>query len=218
MKAKSLLSLLHTALVPIAFATAAVCAEDEANKSSFTQQQLEAKVAYCTTCHGLQAQGFRGDYPMPRLAGQQSEYIENQLRAFIERRRTNPIMFNVAHVLNPSMISALAVHFSKLNPPPIGGAPKEFIAEGRKIYEEGVPEANVPPCASCHGPEAKGNGAFPRLAGQLYDYILVELAHWSKKRGQDPEHPDTSAIMEPIAHSLKEPQIKAVAAYLSSLE
>ena len=36
---------------------------------------------------------------MPRLAGQQPEYIEAQLRAFIERRRSNPVMRNVAHVL-----------------------------------------------------------------------------------------------------------------------
>ena len=41
---------------------------------------------------------------MPRLAGQQPEYLEAQLKAFIERRRTNPIMRNVAHVLSPSMI------------------------------------------------------------------------------------------------------------------
>ena len=60
---------------------------------------------------------------MPRLAGQQPQYIENQLRAFIERRRTNPIMFNVAHVLSPSMLTALAAHFRDLNPKPFGGAP-----------------------------------------------------------------------------------------------
>jgi hypothetical protein len=31
-------------------------------------------------------------------------------------------------------------------------------------------------------------------------------------------YPDTSAIMEPIAHGLTEPQITAVAAYLNYLE
>ena len=59
---------------------------------------------------------------MPRLAGQQPEYIENQLKAFIERRRTNPVMFNVAHVLNPAMVAALATYFGHLNPQPLGGA------------------------------------------------------------------------------------------------
>jgi cytochrome c553 len=35
---------------------------------------------------------------------------------------------------------------------------------------------------------------------------------------KDPAHPDTSALMEPIAHGLSESQIRAVAAYLSNLE
>jgi len=184
----------------------------------FSQQELQAKLAYCKTCHGLSGQGYRGANPMPRLAGQQTEYLENQLRAFIERRRTNPIMNNVAHVLSPNMITALAAHFKDLNPKPLGGAPQELVAAGKKIYQDGVPGTDIPACASCHGPEAKGDGAFPRLAGQLHDYVLRKLVNWSKERGQDPANPDTSAIMEPIAHGLTEPQIKAVAAYLSYLE
>jgi cytochrome c553 len=188
------------------------------DKNTVSQPELQAKIEYCKTCHGFSGQGYRGFYPMPRLAGQQSEYIENQLRAFIERRRQNPVMFNVAHVLNPAMVKGLAAYFGSLNPKPLGGAPKELVAVGKKIYEEGVPTSDVPPCASCHGPEAKGEGVFPRLAGQLHDYIMRKLVNWDKERGQDPKNPDTSAIMEPIAHSLTEQQITAVAAYLSYLE
>src|SRR5271165_5713187 len=122
-------------------------------------QTLKAKTDYCKTCHGLEGQGFRGSFPMPRLAGQQPEYLANQLQAFIERRRTNPVMFNVAHVLSPSMLKGLAEHFRDLNPKPLGGAPREQVAEGKKIYLEGA-GTNIPPCASCHGPEAKGTDAF----------------------------------------------------------
>ena len=178
----------------------------------------KAKTDYCKTCHGVSGQGFRGSFPMPRLAGQQPEYLKNQLQAFIERRRTNPVMFNVAHVLTPPMLTALSTYFKDLNPKPLGGAPKDHVAEGKKIYEEGVPSANVPPCASCHGPDAKGADAFPRLAGQLHDYIFRKLTNWDKERGQDKAKPDNSAIMQPIAHDLTEAQIKAVAAYLSYLE
>ncbi|MGA8653207.1 MAG: c-type cytochrome [Xanthobacteraceae bacterium] len=81
-----------------------------------------------------------------------------------------------------------------------------------------MPATDVPPCASCHGPEAKGDGQFPRLAGQLSDYIVSKLKNWTKERGQDPSKPDASTIMEPIAHSLTEQQIKAVAAYLNDQE
>jgi len=127
-------------------------------------------------------------------------------------------MFNVAHVLNPSMVTALAMYFKDLNPKPLGGAPAELVATGKEIYQEGISGTDVPPCASCHGPGARGQDSFPRLAGQLHDYILKKLVNWSKERGQDPAKPDTSAIMEPIAHSLTEPQIAAVAAYVSYLE
>src|ERR1700730_16619537 len=186
-------------------------------KADFSLPELNDKIDYCKTCHGVSGQGFRGSFPMPRLAGQQAEYLENQLQAFIDRRRTNPVMFNVAHVLSPAMLKALAEEFRDLNPKPLGGAPKDHLAEGKKIYLEGA-SANIPPCASCHGPEAKGTDAFPRLAGQLHDYIIRKLTNWDKERGQDKAKPDTSAIMHPIAQDLTEPQIKAVAAYLSYLE
>jgi cytochrome c553 len=210
----------RSVLLTAAFAIVAsgvVHAEDK-GAAAVPKQEFEAKVAYCKTCHGVSGQGFRGAFPMPRLAGQQPEYLENQLQAFIERRRTNPVMFNVAHVLKPSMLTALAAHFKELNPKPLGGAPKELVAAGKKIYEEGVPSAEVPPCASCHGQDAKGADAFPRLAGQLHDYVAKKLLNWSKERGQDLAKPDTSAIMEPIAHNLTEVQVKAVAEYLSYLE
>jgi cytochrome c553 len=192
-------------------------AEDK-GKAGVSQAELKAKVDYCKTCHGLSGQGFRGSFPMPRLAGQQPEYLENQLQAFIEHRRNNPVMFNVAHALSPAMLKAVAEQFRDLNPKPLGGAPKDLVAEGKKIYQDGLPKAEVPPCASCHGPDAKGADAFPRLAGQLHDYIFRKLTNWDKERGQDKAKPDNSAIMGPIAHNLTEAQIKAVAAYLSYLE
>ncbi|SFK86307.1 c-type cytochrome [Methylocapsa palsarum] len=204
------------AILSIAF-SALGHAEDNST-GGVSKQEFQAKFDYCRTCHGVSGQGFRGAYPMPRLAGQQPEYIENQLRAFVERRRTNPVMFNVAHVLSPQMVAGLAEHFRDLNPKPLGGAPKEQLAAGKMIYHEGIPSSDVPACASCHGPDAKGNGAFPRLAGQLNDYVISKLTNWTKERGRDPKNPDTSAIMEPITHKLSESQIAAIAAYLSYLE
>ena len=206
--------LLLAAILVIAFPL--VGSAEEAGAVS--PRELQAKINYCKTCHGINGQGYRGAFPMPRLAGQQMEYLENQLQAFIERRRTNPVMFNVAHVLSPAMLKSLGEHFKDLSPKPLGGAPKELVSAGKKIYEEGVPEANVAPCASCHGPDAKGNGAIPRLAGQLHDYTSNKLTNWGKERGQDRAKPDTSAIMEPIAHGLTAQQISAIAAYVSFLE
>jgi cytochrome c553 len=180
--------------------------------------ELEAKLLYCKTCHGLSGQGYRGYFPMPRLAGQQPEYIQNQLRAFIEHRRKNLIMANVAHDLTPSMLSSLAHHFRKLNPPPLGGggAPGE-LAMGKRIYEQGLPESNVPACSACHGQDAKGQDQIPRLAGQLPDYFYSKLVNWSAERGQNAAMPDASAVMGPTSHNMTKSQIAAVAAYVSTI-
>lgn len=210
--------LLLPAIVILVLPNLAARAEDK-SAAAVNPQTLKAKTDYCKTCHGIEGQGFRGSFPMPRLAGQQPEYLANQLQAFIDRRRANPVMFNVAHVLDEPTLKALAAHFQNLHPKPLDAtSSRENVAEGRKIYLEGIQKSDVPPCASCHGDDAKGRDAFPRLAGQLHDYVFRKLTNWDKERGQDKSNPDNSAIMQPIAHNLTEAQIKAVAAYVSQLE
>src|ERR1039458_472916 len=216
MKVINMRLVLLAATLAIAFSAAGQAKDlDRADQS---KGALQAKLEYCKTCHGLSGQGYRGFFPIPRLAGQQTEYIENQLAAFIERRRENKYMYDVAHVLSPATRAALAKHFRGLNAKPLGGAPRKLVAMGKKIYEEGVPETNVPACMACHGSEAKGQDAIPRLAGQLHDYFFNKLANWNKERGQDPKHPDISAVMLPTSHNLTKSQIAEVAAYVSYLQ
>jgi cytochrome c553 len=210
---------LESALLAAAFAVSiSGASRAEGAAAAGFKQALQAKIEYCKTCHGLSGQGYRGSSPMPRLAGQPVEYIENQLQAFNEHRRDNKFMYNVSHVLSPEMRKGLAEHFNGLNPKPLGGASKTLAAAGKAIYQEGVSKSDVPACASCHGPEAKGDGPYPRLAGQLNDYIVSKLTNWDKERGLDPKNQDTSTIMQPIAHNLTKEQIAAVAAYVSFLE
>jgi cytochrome c553 len=210
-KAVALRLALPSALLVAVFVTTAHT--QDAGTPSVSPQDVQAKIAYCEVCHGPSAQGFVGFYPIPRLAGQQIAYIENQLRGFIERKRTNPIMTNVAHTLSPAMLTALATKLHDLNPKPVGGAPTNLVAAGETIYKNGISSANVPACAGCHGADAKGSAQFPRLAGQLYPYVVRQLSNWSTERAED-----LSGIMAPIAHNLNKSQIEEVAAYVSGLE
>jgi cytochrome c553 len=180
---------------------------------------VAAKAEYCTDCHGPSGQGYHGYLTMPRLAGQTPEYIEKQLRSFAERSRERDLFINMGrvHGLSPDMRAAMAAHFRGLDPRPIGGGPRNLLGTGKRIYDEGIPEANIPACAACHGPDAKGQQAIPRLAGQLYSFTVKELTNWSKGRGQAAARDDTSAVMTPIAHALSPAQISAIAAYLSYL-
>src|ERR1700690_3250407 len=124
MKGRSMRLALPAAI--LAIVVSAPGRAEEAVKADFSPQALQAKLDYCKTCHGVSGQGFHGSTPIPRLAGQQPQYLENQLRAFIERRRENKYMYNVAHVLSPAMQTALAKYFSGLNPKPVGGASNEL--------------------------------------------------------------------------------------------
>src|SRR5215472_17468393 len=133
MKVNSLRLALQAAVLAIVFS--AVARPDASGAATLPRQDLQAKLEYCKTCHGSSGQGYYGYFAMPRLAGQQPKYLENQLRAFVERRRTNPVMFNVAHALSPSVVAALAANFGDLNPRPMGGAPKEHVATGKAIYQ-----------------------------------------------------------------------------------
>jgi len=211
----------HSALWPIvlaAVAFATTSSAEEPRQRTVPEKEVQAKLQYCKVCHGVSAQGFHGYYPIPRLAGLQPIYLENQLQAFIEHRRTNNVMFNVSHSLSPSMVAALAANFSALNPPPLGGAPQNLVGIGGKIFQDGIPDEDIAACAACHGPDATGSGQIPRLAGQLHLYVIKTLTNWGKERGQNPAKPDTSAIMSPVAHSLNKRQTEAVAAYVSTLK
>ncbi len=195
----------------------------ETERTMFRGQSLEAKIHFCSECHGRLGQGYRGYYTIPQLAGQQLPYIKNQIKAIHEHVRDDPvakkIMVPVLRSLDPGLWPGVAEHFSNLPPTAHPGGPKNLVAEGKKLFEEGVPDANIPACAACHGDKAQGSDVVPRLAGQLYAYTVDELTDWVQGyRTKDPENPENPNVMQPIASSLSKEQISAVAAYLSRLD
>ena len=62
---------LLAASIAIAASAAAQAQDKSKGTADVSPAELKAKTDYCKTCHGLSGQGFRGAYPMPRLAGQQ---------------------------------------------------------------------------------------------------------------------------------------------------
>ena len=95
-------------------------------------------VKNCTWCHGTSAQGYT---PAPRLAGQRSQYLENQLAGFRTHARDNPLsqqyMWDAAANLSPQSARDLATYFSTLPPRAAGDGDVEPVATGRAIYQLG---------------------------------------------------------------------------------
>ena len=159
--------------------------------------------------------------PHTAAARQQVQYLQNQFTALAGHNRDNPVakrfMVPVAES-SPAMRTAIAEYFSALKAPPAGGGPKTLMAQGKQIFEEGLPNENVPACAACHGSNGEGSDLVPRLAGQMYAYTVEQLNGWGKGyRGKDPVSPENPNTMQAIATSMTKEQITAVAAYLSRL-
>ncbi len=189
----------------------------------FHKGALQAKIEYCIKCHGPSGQGYRGAYPIPRLAGQQVQYLENQFKALSEHSRDNPVskkfMVPVINSVGPDMQTAIAEYFSTLKARPAGDGPANLVAQGKKFFELGDPDSNQPACAACHGIDGKGSDMVPSLAGQMYAYTVAQLKGWGKGyRSKDPVSPENPNTMRPIAEGMNKEQIAAVAAYLSRLD
>jgi cytochrome c553 len=168
-------------------------------------------VKNCTWCHGTSAQGYT---PAPRLAGQRSQYLENQLAGFRTHARDNPLsqqyMWDAAANLSAQSARDLATYFSTLPPRAAGDGDVELVATGRAIYQVGMPDANIVACVVCHGPNAEGVGQIPRLGGLAYSYLKRTLEQWGQGY-----HTASGPPMPDIASKLSLNQIEALASYLS---
>jgi len=214
MKVIGLQLMLPAAILALVFSLAEGASGRDRNRGKVVRAHSASKIEYCMDCHGSGGEGYFGYLVMPRLAGQTPEYLENQLRAFVEHTRDRGLFINMArvHGLSPELRASLASQFNSFNPRPVGGGARGAAETGRKIFEEGIPEANVPACAACHGPEGQGEGPNARLGGQLFPYTVNTLKNWSRERTGT-----SASIMAPIARSLSQSDILAVAAYMSNL-
>ncbi|MGO9949686.1 MAG: c-type cytochrome, partial [Steroidobacteraceae bacterium] len=119
-------------------------------------------------------------------------------------------MWGMASQLNDAMISGLANYFAA-QPAPVGTSGNAaLIVQGKKLYEEGVPARQIPPCASCHGPRAQGMATFPRLAGQHAPYLLKQLLVIQSVLRMAP-------VMHGVVKDLNRDQMQELVAYLESI-
>jgi cytochrome c553 len=83
------------------------------------------------------------------------------------------------------------------------------------IATQGIPQQDVPACGQCHGPSpTRRNPAYPVLAGQYADYLLLQLELFQQqRRGGSPY----THLMRPVAAGLTRSQMREVALYYESL-
>jgi len=211
MKSSCVLALaLAASMSFVGIARGADAAADPATDAQKTV--LRKTVETCGTCHGVNGRSVSPTFP--NLAAQLAPYIELQLKAFKDQSRADPdaqaYMWGMASQLSDSMISALAGYFAAQPAAPGKAGNSALIAQGKHLFEEGVPARQIPPCASCHGAHAEGLAMFPRLAGQHAPYLLKQLLVIQSVLR-------TAPVMHGVIKDLTRDQMQAVVAYLESI-
>ncbi|MDX1605376.1 MAG: c-type cytochrome [Candidatus Competibacterales bacterium] len=161
-----------------------------------------------TTCSGCHAvPGYTNAYPtyhVPRLGGQNAQYIASALQAYKAGQRDHQTMQANAYDLSEADLRDIGAYLAGFelsdDIPPVRGS----AAAGRaKAQDAG--------CAACHGENGREptQPTYPKLAGQYEDYLVKSLEDYRSGARQQ-------AIMNGIAGGLSDQDIAHLAAYYAS--
>ena len=195
-----------------AFATMAEAQGPAASGSERTPGE-ERAVNLCSTCHGPRGISTSPEFPM--LAAQRPGYLVAQIEAFQQKTRedkaAHDFMYGIAgNLLDPKLVESIGAYYSRQPPAPGRPGDPAQIAMGKKLFETGLPERGIPPCASCHGNDTQGVGDFPRLAGQHAKYVTRQIEYIQSLVRKAP-------VMHGIVKDLTPDEIAAIATYVQSL-
>ena len=205
----------------LALLSLAVCAgplaaaEPAAKPDSAKGQSIANKV--CAACHG--ADGNSPTPANPKLASQVPEYLQKQLANFKpaggkRAERENPIMGGMVAGLSTADMRDVAAYYAAQRATPGAVKTQDALALGRKIWRSGDMTKGLPACAGCHGANGAGLPAqYPRLAGQYTEYTEAQLKAFRSGERRN----DANKMMQAIAARMSDPEIRAVADYITGL-
>ena len=169
----------------------------------------------CATCHGPHGEGG-GEGFYPRIAGLPATYLDNQLRAFRDGTRSNPLMSPMVAGFTDADLRGVAEYLSRQQASfaPAPEVTASQIERGQTLVTVGAWERGVPPCTGCHGTQLEGVApAIPPLAGQWPRYVAAQLGAY--RQGQRPGNP--LGLMTRIARGISAEDVESVSAYIASL-
>lgn len=155
----------------------------------------------CESCHGVEGQG--GIPGTPRLDIQTPGYLAAALKAFRNGSRQSGTMMAAARQLSDDEINQLAQHYGRNVDQRGTGTP----AEAAEIAQNGIPERDIPACASCHNNPARPS--YPKLDGQDPAYLLRQLKLFKEHREE--RGGPNAHIMAEVVRFLEEDEMKALA-------
>jgi cytochrome c553 len=152
----------------------------------------------CLGCHGID--DYKNVYPtysVPKLVGQQPEYLVAALKEYKSGERSHATMHAQASSLSDQDMQDIASYFA--------GTP---LKPGASTV--GTAPAKVAQlCVACHGKDGVGiSGDYPTVSGQHADYLARALEEYKKGDRKNP-------VMPTFMASLSTADIDQIADYYS---
>ncbi len=166
----------------------------------------------CAGCHSEDGNSVIPENP--KLAGFDPEYIIKQLSDFKSGKRTSLVMGAMVGQIGEGDFDALAGYYSEQKRAPGVVANPKLAAQGQLIYDEGIVGSAVPACSGCHNEDGSGTAKFPRLAGQHPAYVVQQMINFKN----DSRNNDSREVMRAVAKRMNEPEMRAVAEYITGLK
>jgi cytochrome c553 len=180
-------------------------------------KSIGAKVAMCVGCHGIK--GYQASFPevykVPMIAGQSAKYITAALVAYKKGDRKHPTMRSIADALTEQDMTDIAAYYEGLGKDPAGKLPE---AADKAPSPQVAALLQKAACVSCHGANfAKPiDPSYPKIAGQHADYMFVALKAYKTENNASVGR--TNGVMGAIAKQFSNAELKALSAYVSSLQ
>lgn len=176
------------------------------------------KNALCIGCHGIVGfkTGFPEVYRVPKLHGQNAQYIANALSAYKRGERSHPSMRAIAETLTEQDMADLGAYFESVvsDAPPRPGRSSADEMPGKSLVDRGG-------CQACHGENFTKplDGSYPKLAGQNGDYLYVALRAYKASENARKKQwiGRTNPVMGAMTSQFSDEQLRAIADYLASL-
>jgi cytochrome c553 len=159
----------------------------------------------CTGCHGIPgAYNAQPAYHVPKLGGQNADYVEIALQGYRRGTRGHQTMQAQASSLSDQDIADVAAYFAGF----AGEAETGRTRASAQMIEAG--RAKAATCVACHGAEGVAAAPqWPNLAGQHETYLKVAIEHY--KDGDR-----TDLVMNPLIAPLDEQSIEELAAFFAA--
>jgi cytochrome c553 len=174
----------------------------------------EQKIAMCIGCHGIK--GYQASFPevyrVPMISGQNGKYIVSALNAYKKGERKHPTMRGIAANLSDQDMADLGAYYEQHGKAePVTASPKAPDAKVAALLQKGA-------CMSCHGDNFSKpvDPSYPKIAGQHKDFLFVALK--SYKAENQTTWGRSNGVMGGIAKQFTNAELKAMSAYIASLE